>query len=54
MNETIAVTIWIVATVAFIVTVVRWFLKEERDSDYIKTERFIFDDFYSLGKRSKD
>lgn len=54
MNETLAIAIWTLGVIAFIVIAVRWFLAEYKEDDYIKPKKQIFDDFYTLGKRSKD
>lgn len=41
------------AVVAFIAIVVRWFLKEHRNTNYIQNNDRVFNDFYTLGKRFK-
>lgn len=46
MNETTAIVIWVVAMIALIAIVARWFM-HDGCSDYIEGEDYTLRDFYT-------
>jgi ABC-type Fe3+ transport system permease subunit len=54
MNEVTVIAIWTLAVVALIAIAVRWFTKAYKNDEYINSKDYMFDDFYMLGKGTRD
>ena len=48
MNETTALILFALFLLAAIVIAVRWFLKEYKDDDYVKSDEYLLDSFYDI------